>query len=71
MTAAEPMQPYAEAYMTITRNLSFTAWQFMIWMGEQWRTWGDEVGVDVGRHLTEADHVAFGAWLTERAEAMA
>ena len=36
---------------------------FLVWLDAQWR----EFGVDVGaRSITDGEHAAFDAWLTER-----
>lgn len=42
---------------------------YTIWIGARWREWADQANRDRMR-LTDADHAAFDAWLTERTEAL-
>lgn len=66
-TVDDDVQPYARAYLAAHPDRVFSAWQFIVWMGEQWRTWAAETGVQYGtRPKTPAQHQAFGAWLADR-----
>jgi len=70
---ADEFQPYWVAY---ARSLGLTpddpslrTYQYIGWISERWREWRRATGVQDERSLSDAQQVAFGAWLDEWAPA--
>lgn len=66
-TGEPTVQPYAAAYLAAHPDRVFAAYEFIVWIGGQWREWAAESGAPYGdRPMTDDERAAFGAWLAAR-----
>ena len=70
MTGTEGFQPRFAAFLADTPDLlpegTTRNVQFMEWVRARWGEWRAETGKTAATPLSEADHVAFDAWLAAR-----